>query len=153
MLQTKMLLQATLGKLIMSKILIAALLAAMTPSMAITSDASAKPMGGPIALADEVEMGRGALCDTQKHAERLASLVAEDSKVALETVNSEEHATACEYLNVAFVRGSRVGVVGTNGVTLEIVEVLVVGVVIARGVRPARPEVFFSLFKVDETAA
>src|SRR5215470_2022867 len=48
MLQTKMLLQATLGKLIMSKILIAALLAAMTPSMAITSDASAKPMGGPI---------------------------------------------------------------------------------------------------------
>jgi hypothetical protein len=32
--------------------------------------------------------------------------------------------TACEYLNVAFVRGSRVGVVRTNGVTLEIVEVL-----------------------------
>jgi hypothetical protein len=106
------------------------------------------------APADEVETGRGALCDTQKQAERLASLVAEDSEVALETVNSEEHyATACEYLNVAFVRGSRVGVVRTNGVTLEIVEVLVVGVVTARGVRPARPEVFFSLFKVDETAA
>ena len=94
------------------------------------------------------------MCDTQKQAERLASLVAEDSEVALETVNSEEHyATACEYLNVAFVRGSRVGVVRTNGVTLEIVEVLVVGVVTARGVRPARPEVFFSLFKVDETTA
>jgi hypothetical protein len=54
---------------------------------------------------------------------------------------------------VAFVRGSRVGVVRTNGVTLEIVEVLVVGLVTARGIRRARPEVFFSLFKVDETAA
>ena len=106
------------------------------------------------ALADEVETGKGALCDTQKQAERLASLVAEDSGAALETVNAEEHnPTACEYLNVAFVRGSRVGVVRTNGLTLEIVEVLVVGLVTERGVRPAQPGVYFSLFKVEEPVA
>jgi hypothetical protein len=106
------------------------------------------------ALGDEVEMGRGAVCDTQKQAERLASLITEDAEVALQTVNAEEHyATACEYLRVAFVRGSRVGLVRTNGLTMEIVEVLVLGVVTASGVQPAEPGVYFSLFKVEEPAA
>ena len=103
------------------------------------------------ALGDEVEMGKGAVCDTQKQAERLASLMAEEAEVALRTVNAEEHdATACEYLTVAFVRGSRVGLVTTNGLTMEIVEVLVLGVLTANGLQPAEPGVHFSLFKVDE---
>jgi hypothetical protein len=103
------------------------------------------------AVADEVEMGRGAVCDTQKQAERLASLMTEEAEVALQIVNAEEHyATACEYLNVAFVRGSRVGLVRTNGLTMEIVEVLVLGVLTESGLRPAEPGVYFSLFKVDE---
>ena len=103
------------------------------------------------ALGDEVEMGKGAVCDTQKQAERLASLMAEEAEVALRTVNAEEHgATVCEYLTVAFVRGSRVGLVRTNGLTMEIVEVLVLGVLTANGLQPAEPGVHFSLFKVDE---
>jgi len=50
MLQSEVLMQANLGELIMSKTLTAALLTALTltGSMAITSDVSAKPMGGPI---------------------------------------------------------------------------------------------------------
>jgi hypothetical protein len=105
------------------------------------------------ALGDEVQMGKGAVCDTQKQAERLASLMAEDAEIALRTVNAEEHdATACEYLTVAFVRGSRVGMVRTNGLTMEIVEVLVLGVLTANGLEPAEPVVHFSLFKVEEPA-
>ena len=106
------------------------------------------------ALADEVQMGRGAVCDTQKQAERLASLMADDAKIALQTVNAEEHdATACEYLTVAFVRGSRVGLVRTNGLTMEIIEILVLGVVTASGLQSAEPGIYFSLFKVDEPTA
>jgi hypothetical protein len=105
-------------------------------------------------LAHEVEMGRGAVCDTQKQAERLASLIIDDAEVALRTVNAEEHdATACEYLTVAFVRGPRVGLVTTNGLTMEVVEVLVLGVLTATGLQPAEPGVHFSLFKVEEPAA
>jgi hypothetical protein len=105
------------------------------------------------ALADEVQMGRGAVCDTQKQAERLASLMADDAEIALQTVNAEEDdATACEYLTVAFVRGSRVGLIRTNGLTLEIVEVLVLGVLTASGLQAAEPAVHFSLFNVEEPA-
>jgi hypothetical protein len=106
------------------------------------------------ACADEVEMGRGAVCDTQKQAERLASLITENAEIALQTVNAEEdYATACEYLNVAFVRGARVSLVRTNGLTMEIVEVLVLGVVTASGLQSAEPGVHFSLFKVEEPPA
>jgi len=108
----------------------------------------------PPALADEAEMGRGAVCDTQLQAERLASLMTENADVALQTVNTEEHyATACEYLNLAFVRGSRVGLVTTNGLTMEIVEILVLGVLTERGLQPAEPGVYFSLFKLEEPTA
>jgi hypothetical protein len=99
-------------------------------------------------------MGRGAVCDTQKQAERLASLITEGADVALQTVNTEEHyATACTYLSVAFVRGLRVGMVRTNGLTMEIIEILVLGVVTASGLQPAEPGVYFSLFEVDEPMA
>jgi len=82
-----------------------------------------------LARADEVEIGTGAVCDTEKQAERLASLVTDGAEVALQTVNAEEHdATACEVLTVAFVRGTRVGLVRTKDVTMEIVEILVLGV-------------------------
>ena len=37
------------------------------------------------AIADEVEMGRGVVCDMQKQAERLGSLINEDAEVALQT--------------------------------------------------------------------
>jgi hypothetical protein len=97
------------------------------------------------ALAQEVEMSRGAVCDTHKQAERLASLMAEDAEIALQTVNAEERdATACEYLTMAFVRGPRVGLVRTNGLTMEVVEVFVVGVLTATGLQPAEPGVHFS---------
>ena len=105
------------------------------------------------AFPQEAEMGRGAVCDTQKQAERLASLMAEDAEIALQTVNAEEHnATACEYLTVAFVRGPRVGLVRTNGLTMEVVEVLVLGVLTGNGLQPAEPGVHFSLFKIEESS-
>jgi hypothetical protein len=56
--------------------------------------------------AHAIEMG--AVCDTHKQTERLASPITEDAEIALQTLNAEEHyATACEYLNVAFVRSSQ----------------------------------------------
>jgi hypothetical protein len=105
------------------------------------------------AFADDIEMGRGAVCDTQRQAERLASLITENVEIALQILNAEEHnATACEYLNVAFVRGTRVALVRTDALTMEIVEVLVLGVVTASGLQSAEPGVYFSLFRVEEFA-
>src|SRR5262245_17072252 len=149
----------------------AAVLAAVMALSATISSANAIGFGGEpshiagglshsagwksvLARADEVEIGTGAVCDTEKQAERLASLVTDGAEVALQTVNAEEHdATACEVLTVAFVRGTRVGLVRTKDVTMEIVEILVLGVVTPSGLQRAEPAVYFSPFNVEEMRA
>src|SRR5882672_3512772 len=58
------------------------------------------------AQAQEIEYGRGLICDTQRQAEQLASHLDGDVGAALQAVNAEEHDTnACAIMTVAFVRG------------------------------------------------
>jgi hypothetical protein len=103
------------------------------------------------ACAYEVEIGNGAICDTQKQVERLASLISGGDRSAIRIVNTEQgDPTACSQANIAFVRGSRVATIRTNDQTVEIVEILVLGLVSPTGVRATAPAVYYSLFKIDE---
>jgi len=106
------------------------------------------------AVAEEVETGVTPVCDTQKQVERLASLIAYNTKSAVNTVNSEERdPRACGIANMAYLRGDRIATVRTQEATFEIVKILVLGMVSGESIQATAPTVYFSLLKIDERAA
>jgi hypothetical protein len=112
----------------------------------------AAPLCAP-AQASEYETGTSLLCDTQAQAERFVVLFSGDAQAAARAVNAEEHnPTACALVNVAFVRGSQIGMARHGDSAFEIVRVLVVGVDTASGMQAVRPAAYFSLFGVKEFA-
>jgi hypothetical protein len=111
-------------------------------------------LGAPARAAEDVEVGLGPICDTQKQAERLAALYRDDAHTAIQTVNAEEHdPSACGVANVAYIRSERIATVRTEQATFEIARVLVVGIVTRAGMRPTKPLVYYSFFPVDERGA
>jgi len=110
--------------------------------LAFTSPARALP----------VEYDTGAICDTQNHAQRLAMLDADGEDTA--TINADEVGPkACAVATVAFVRGAVLGTAKNGVETIEVVEILVVGVDRGNGFQSVEPKVFFKLDKVDERDA
>jgi len=107
------------------------------------------------ARAQEIETGVNVICDTRQQAERIAALLEGDTQVAIGTVNAEARdPTACAMLNVAYVRGAKVGTARSKAGTFDIVEVLVVGYVSQAGrVQLAKKALYFALFKVEEQDA
>jgi hypothetical protein len=66
-------------------------------------------------------------------------------------VNAEEQdPKACVIKNVAYMRGTQLGMVRHGDSTFEIVRILVIGIETEAGILPARPSVYFSLFSVKE---
>jgi hypothetical protein len=111
-------------------------------------------LAAPARAAENVEVGLGPICDTQKQAERLAALYRDDAHSAIQTVNAEEHdPSACGVANVAYIRSEPIATVRTEQATFEIVRVMVVGVVTRAGMRPTKPIVYYSFFPVDERGA
>jgi len=106
------------------------------------------------ARAFEIDTGTEVICDTRGQAERLAALLDRDAHAAVMTVNTEvKDPTACALVNVAYVRGAKVGTARSQAGTFDIVEILAVGVVTRRGLRPTNPATYFTLFKVAEQGA
>lgn len=106
------------------------------------------------AKAHDIETGTGVICDTREQALRLALLLDEDAQAAIRTVNAEAHdPSACVLATVAYVRGASAGTARSKAGTYDVVEVLVVGVETRRGMQPASPAVYFTLFKIEERAA
>ena len=104
------------------------------------------------ARAHDIEYGTGAICDTQKEAQRLAVLLNDDEHAV--AVNAEEgNARACAVETVAFVRGANLGTARSKAEAFAIVEVLVVGVDLEDGFRSIAPNVHFMLVKIDERVA
>jgi hypothetical protein len=102
----------------------------------------------------EIETGSGVICDTREQAQHLALVLEDDVRAAIRIVNAEAHnATACALATVAYVRGAKTGTARNKIGTFEIVEVLVVGVETRRGLKPASPAVYFTLFEVEERPA
>jgi len=86
-------------------------------------------------------------------AQRLVALFSGDAQAAIDAVNAEEHdPTACALVDVAYLRGSHIGMARNGDNAFEIVRILVVGIDTAAGVQAVRPAAYFSLFGVKEYA-
>jgi hypothetical protein len=106
------------------------------------------------AQAQEIEYGKGLICDTRQQAEHLVGYLDGDVGAALKAVNAEEHdPNACAIMEVAFVRGPQLATVRSKDKTFQLVRILVVGVDTPRGFQSVVPAAFVSLFKVEEYAA
>ena len=104
--------------------------------------------------ASEVEIGNTLVCDTRQQVERIVSFMRGDLRSAVNAVNAAEHdRTACGMSGLAFVRGANLATVRTREETFQIVEILVVGVVTDGGVKAVVPNVYVSLFKIEEGRA
>jgi hypothetical protein len=106
------------------------------------------------ARAQEVEVGTGIVCDTQKQMDRFVVLFDGDAKAAVKAVNTEAgDPNACVFGTIAYIRGPDIATARTQNATFQIVQVLVVGILTEAGFRPTVPATFFSVEKVDERAA
>jgi hypothetical protein len=101
-----------------------------------------------------IEYGKGLVCHTQDQATEVVAHLDVGADAAISTVNAGEHdPDACGIASLAFVRGGNLATVRNRNATFQIVEILVVGIETPNGFQSVVPEVFVSLFKVDEYAA
>jgi hypothetical protein len=93
------------------------------------------------------------ICDTQTQVERFVALLSGDKQAAIDAVNAEEQdPSACALVDVAYLRGAKIGMARNGDSAFEIVQILVVGIDTAAGIRAVRPSAYFSLFGVKEYA-
>ena len=103
------------------------------------------------AQAQELQIGTGPICDTQKQTERLVALLDGGAETAIKVVNAEERdPTACIVATVAYMEGPQLTVAHNKAGTYRIVKVLVVGLHTPAGVVPTAPAAYFTIFKLEE---
>jgi hypothetical protein len=106
------------------------------------------------AVAQEVQVGTGPICDTQKQTERLVGLLDGGAEAAIKLVNAEEKdPTACVVATVAYLKGPQLSVTRGKAGSYRIVKVLVVGLHTPAGVLAVAPAAYFTIFKVEEREA
>jgi hypothetical protein len=106
------------------------------------------------ARAQEVEVGTGVVCDTQKQMERFVSLLDGDAEAAVQAVNAEAgDPNACVTGTIAYVRGPEITTVKTQNATFQIVRILVVGILTDAGFRATVPAALFSVERTEERVA
>ncbi len=112
----------------------------------------AAPLCAP-AQASDYDVGASLICDTRAQVERFVTLFTGDAQAAIRVVNAEEqNPSACVIMNVAYMRGTQIGMARHGDSAFEIVRILVVGIETGNGILPVRPSVYFSLFGVTEYA-
>jgi hypothetical protein len=105
------------------------------------------------ALALDYEIGTSLVCDTQAQVERFVAVFSGDTQAAIRLVNAEErNPSACVIGNVAYMRGTQIGMVRHGDSAFEIVRILLIGIETENSILPVRPSVYFSLFSVKEYA-
>ena len=104
--------------------------------------------------AQELQVGTGPICDTQKQTERLVALLDGGAETAIKVVNAEEKdPTACVVATVAYLRGPQLAIARGKSGTYQIVKVLVVGLHTPNGVLATAPAAYFTILKVEEQDA
>jgi hypothetical protein len=112
----------------------------------------AAPICAP-AQASDYEVGASLVCDTQEQVERFVAIFTGDAQAAIRLVNAEaKNPSACAIMNIAYMRGTQVGMARHGEHAFEIIRILVVGVETKNSVRPVRPAAYYSLFGVKEYA-
>lgn len=120
-----------MSKLVMSLALAAAML-------------SLQPAG-----AREMKAGTGVICNTEAQVHRLIAAGPKAAETTIAAINSEEP-KSCGVLPVIYVeRAARDTVRNAHG-TFRIVEIIVIGVTLPRGIQPVTPMAQFTFVKVHE---
>lgn len=106
------------------------------------------------AVAQEVEVGTGVVCDTSEQVSAFVKHMNEGktSEVAVDAINSEA-ANACGILPVAYIRGDKVGTVRTKSGKADIVSIIIVGVFDGTRWIRAQPIPQFTLFLTKDEEA
>jgi hypothetical protein len=104
------------------------------------------------AVAADIAIGRGIICDTQEQMERYIAVFKGDAKLALTTVNTEaKKEDACSMAAIAFLAGETAATARNNdGEAYRVLKILVLGVVTNLGVQQVAPFPQFTIMKVDE---
>jgi hypothetical protein len=109
------------------------------------------------AKARDIEVGTVLVCDTQRQAERVGTLLNGDAQnvaSALGEVNDQENGpTACGVVNAAYVRGTDLMTVRAKGGSFQIAPILIIGILDENGMQSVPQNVYFSVFKIDERMA
>jgi hypothetical protein len=106
------------------------------------------------AQAQEPTLGTGLICDTRDQLESVVALAneTEDYKASIERVNALAGSTApaCAVAQVAYLRLHAVGQTRTSDGLQDLVQIAVVGIVVANEFRRvAQPVLQFTLFKAE----
>ena len=103
------------------------------------------------ALAQEVEVTNGLICDTQEQVQQFVALYDGDTQSTAEKVNvAERNPTACIVSGIAYVRGRKLATARTKDTTFQIVPILVLGVVTQKGIESVTPARYYSAIEVKE---
>jgi hypothetical protein len=103
------------------------------------------------ALAQEVEITNGLICDTQQQVQQFVALYDGDAQSTAEKVNVvERNPTACIVSGIAYLRGHNLATARTRDTTFQIVPILVLGVVTEKGIETVTPALYYSAVEVDE---
>ena len=111
-------------------------------------------LGFSPASAQEIQIGRGLICDTKEQVERFVALFAGNSAEAISKVNAEANKdNACAVAAVAFIQGRKASTARSLEGTFLVVEITVVGIVGPFGVERLPPISQFTVILINETGA
>lgn len=100
---------------------------------------------------NDVQIGRGVICDTQEQAERFVTLFKGNAGETLNTVNLEaKKENACAVAAVAYLPGDvSATATGGKGEAFRVVKILVLGVVTELGVQHVPPFPQYTILKAQ----
>jgi hypothetical protein len=103
------------------------------------------------ALAQEVEVTNGLICDTQEQVQQFIANYDGDTQSTAEKVNvAERNPTACIVSGMAYLRGQKLATARTKDTTFQIVPILVLGIVTEKGIETVTPAIYYSAVEVNE---
>ena len=98
----------------------------------------------------QIEVGTNLVCDTEAQVEMFVALYDGDVQGAADRVNAEvANPTACVVTAMAYLRGPQLATARNKGMSYEIAQIIVLGVVTDSGLQPVNPSAYYSLFKVE----
>ena len=95
--------------------------------LCLPSNAQEQPANVP---QQEIDVGRGVLCDTAKQMERFVALRdnGKEAEIALQTVNNESRIPACNVAFLMFTGGKPIAEMAVHGKVVSLIEITVVAI-------------------------
>ncbi len=108
-------------------------------------------VGNGRGVAQGIDNGVGAICDTPEQVEQLLALSG-DTNRAVEQVNAQHQKQVCEILDIAFLVGGIATQASNDKGVWEIRRILVVGIYVGGQVRSVQPYEKYTAFLISKTS-